>query len=341
MVERLIIHAGLHKTGTTAFQLLCHRDSEALLADGVYVARSEFPDVACPFEIAFDFQVGDFRRFGQVIDAANAAGARTALISAEDFSFCLSDPALSARLETYVARMGVKGVVWAFGLRQTSDYFWSLHAETAKHGIFAQSLTWFDRAMREGFLVEPVGEFHGYHGINWFFPFDQIRIISEFERQVSGTVLPFWYNDAPLMPGLQILAEYGLEPSAFAAFVARNASHFDGRPNARLEDSETIDLAVKAFLARLPADLADGRALAAELASGYFPSEVARSAISRALDERFGDVRAICRPPTYHLAPDPLPQAQQDGKTPSRRAAYAKAVRDVWSNFAAKFQSRP
>ena len=335
MVDRLIIHAGLHKTGTTAFQMLCQQDSLGLLDNGIYVVRSEFPDVACPFEIAFDFQVGDFRRLAKAIENAKAAGSGTVLLSAEDFSFCLSDPALSVRLETFVAALGVRQVVWAFGLRRTSDYFWSLHAETAKHGIYAQSLTWFDHAMRAGFLVEPIGAFHGYSGRTWFFPVDQIRILSDFAAQVSGEVLPFSYDEAPLMPGLQILAEYGLTPPAFAAFLERNAPYFAARPNARFDEATTTKLAVAAFLSRFPAEASKKRNMAAELASGYFPSDAARSSISRALDDRFGDVRSICRPPTYQVPPNLLALAQSPSKAPA-----GQVLRRIWSALAAKFDRR-
>lgn len=335
MVDRLIIHAGLHKTGTTAFQLLCQRDSLGLLENGIYVVCSEFPEVACPFEIAFDFQVGDFRRIAKVIEDANAARCGTVLISAEDFSFCLSDPALSARLETFVAALGVRQVIWAFGLRRTSDYFWSLHAETAKHGIFAQSLTWFDHAMRAGYLVEPIGEFLGYSGRTWFFPVDQIRILSEFAGQVSGEVMPFSYDEAPLMPGLQILADYCLTPPAFAAFLERNAPYFAARLNARFDDATTTNLAVVAFLSRLPAEVAERQNLAAELASGYLPSDAARLSISRALDERFGDVRSICKPPTYKVPPDLVPLALARSN-----AQAGQGIRGVLSALAAKFDRR-
>src|SRR5207248_9700162 len=96
--RRVLLHVGLHKTGTTALQLFLSNSAEHLQAQGVVYPRSGRPPESTAGHHNIAWQLAGDRRFrssaGTLDDVASeiASWPGDAILSSEDFESILGTP---------------------------------------------------------------------------------------------------------------------------------------------------------------------------------------------------------------------------------------------------------
>jgi hypothetical protein len=166
----LFIHAGLHKTGTTALQLALNNHTQQLKSAGILYPQSGIPKgLGGHHNLAW--QITRDRRFrtqfGTIDDAASeiAAHGGPAILSSEDFETVLDQP---RKLDPILSHPALKGhrLVLVVYLREQSAYFRSLFMELTVHGLTEEMAR----------LADSVGE-HGFFDLKeWRFQFDYYRL---------------------------------------------------------------------------------------------------------------------------------------------------------------------
>jgi hypothetical protein len=87
---RLVLHIGLHKTASTAFQTLCRDNAARLLEHGVHWRVHEgYP---AHHDEAWSLLRGEARRVTDMAEAREAGADRCALISSEELDYVLQVP---------------------------------------------------------------------------------------------------------------------------------------------------------------------------------------------------------------------------------------------------------
>jgi hypothetical protein len=179
----LFLHAGLHKTGTSALQVALHGNAARLKAAGVLYAASGIPEGSSghhnlAWELARDRR---FRaRFGTIDDTAReiAAHGGPAILSSEDFETLLDRPAAFNAIVDHPSLAGHR-VVFVVYLREQAAYFRSLFLELTEHGLTADMQR----------LAETIRE-QGFFDFNeWRFHFDYDRIVAQLSKWRPGTLM--------------------------------------------------------------------------------------------------------------------------------------------------------
>jgi hypothetical protein len=166
----LFIHAGLHKTGTTALQLVLNNHSEQLRSAGILYPQSGIP-TGLEGHHNLAWQITRDRRFrthfGTIDDAASeiAAHGGPAILSSEDFETILDQP---KKLDPILSHPALKRhrLVLVVYLREQSAYFRSLFMELTIHGLTEEM----------AHLADSIRE-HGFFDLKeWRFQFDYHRV---------------------------------------------------------------------------------------------------------------------------------------------------------------------
>ena len=141
-MARVVLHAGLHKTGTTALQSFLHGARDELRGRGlIYPQAGAFDWLGGgQHNIAWEL-AGDRRfeaRFGTVDDVAReiADSGMDAILSAEDFESVLHTPERLAPLREHPA-LRDREFVLLFFVRDQVAYLESLYSEMLRHGVGA------------------------------------------------------------------------------------------------------------------------------------------------------------------------------------------------------------
>lgn len=284
---RLVLHIGLHKTASTAFQTLC-RDNAARLADhGVH--WRVHPGYPAHHDVAWPMLRGEGGALAAYLDEARAADAATALISSEEFDYVLQVPQKAQAIEAEARAAGATDIRWVAALRRPSEAFRSNIAELTKHGIHVDPLQGYLEVMRAGGLHVSGRLNGGAQFWNWFFTFDYPRYLDRLRSAVSGRVLAYDYHAPDRLPGAPILRAATAEAEALMDGIAP-----PGRVNERLTEEATArNLAGilrghghgEGEIAAILAVRADAMASAAELGADRI--------IDAALDARFGDYARV------------------------------------------------
>lgn len=135
-VERLILHVGPHKTGTTAIQSALHENRELLLRGGVFVPVNEvelgqhipvvrkfFPQGEFEKEFpwdAFELDIDD------ILKDMTDLGCHTLVLSSEHFGF----PVSSQPVSTLLATVAPQELCVVVGMRPAIDYAISWFTQT-------------------------------------------------------------------------------------------------------------------------------------------------------------------------------------------------------------------
>ena len=141
-MARVVLHAGLHKTGTTALQSFLHGARDALRDRGIiYPSAGAFDWLGGgQHNIAWEL-AGDRRfeaRFGTVDDVTReiAESGMDAILSAEDFESIMHRPERFAKLREHPA-LHDREFVLLFYVRDQAAYLESLYSEMLRHGVGA------------------------------------------------------------------------------------------------------------------------------------------------------------------------------------------------------------
>jgi hypothetical protein len=178
----LFIHAGLHKTGTTALQLVLNRHSQRLKSAGILYPQSGIPE-GLEGHHNLAWQITRDRRFrthfGTINDAASeiATHGGPAVLSSEDFETILDQP---ERLDPILSHPALRGhrLVLVVYLREQSAYFRSLFMELTIHGLTEEMAR----------LADTVRE-HGFFDLKeWRFQFDYHRLAKRLVEWHGGEI---------------------------------------------------------------------------------------------------------------------------------------------------------
>ncbi|HTQ71531.1 MAG TPA: hypothetical protein VMH92_08570 [Acidocella sp.] len=240
----LFIHAGLHKTGTTALQESLARHRETLAGRGIL-----YPLAGCPGEAPgqhnLAWQVTRDRRFhsayGTVDDVAEeiAAHGGDAVISSEDFESVLDRPDLLDRLARHPRLKGYQ-VVLVIYLREQSSYFKSLFFQLTRDGLTEE----VDR------LADIVCETGSLRLREWTFLFDYGRAVARLSR---------WKNGKFILRNYHSLAG-GSSVSDFLGVVCPGLVLPQDEAAGRVNEERDLSAALLDFYeGRLPLALTDGQ----------------------------------------------------------------------------------
>ncbi len=284
---RLVLHIGLHKTASTAFQTLCRDNAARLLDHGVYWRVHEgYP---AHHEAAWTMLRGEQGAVARYLTEAREAGANCALISSEELDYVLQVPQKAAAIEAEARDAGVTDIRWVAALRRPSEAFRSNISELTKHGIHVDPLQGYLEVMRSGGLHFSGCLHGGTQFWNWFFTFDYGRYFDRLRAQVSGRVVAYDYHAEDRLPGAPVLREACADAEAMMDEIAQ-----PGQVNVRLA-SEAISQNLAGILrgyghdgAAIDALLAvrgDAMTSAAELGTDDI--------IDASLDVRFGEYARV------------------------------------------------
>ncbi len=138
-MKKCFIHIGVHKTGTTAIQILLGKHREALLAKGIYVPHAANPwdqKVGYHHNLAFEVN-GDPRfvpKYGgieRLVQELSAESPSTVVISSEDLCVATKDPEKVSRLREPLKDLGYE-IEWIVYFRTFPDWAESAYIEMAK-----------------------------------------------------------------------------------------------------------------------------------------------------------------------------------------------------------------
>lgn len=204
-IDRVLIHMGLHKTGSTFLQAVLAAHSVALRSQRVhYVPDTDF---AAQHRQAWRLVGGDTGGLADLVKAAAESGCTTVVLSSEDFEGLFRDPDLAARIERDLFRLGVGRIEWHVVLRAPGQVFGSLLSEMAKH-LFVEPCQFLGEALQRGaiHLDAPSRQFAVPY---WFFVFDQSRFIEQFAGTVTGALRVHDFAAPGPYPGWQLSAAVG------------------------------------------------------------------------------------------------------------------------------------
>jgi len=180
---RLIIHIGLHKTGTTSFQNFLHFNRDSLLEAGVlYPEMGEHESHwVIPNQIVrnnWDY-VEDYMKTS--LSNAKKANIETVFISSEDFELFLFEGYLASQFENLVLDLGYSKIYWVSVLRNQWDYFNSIYSEMSKNKVCLNYATAGEEILNFGEISM------GTNVYRWRFAFDYDIIIQRFLDYINGT----------------------------------------------------------------------------------------------------------------------------------------------------------
>jgi hypothetical protein len=284
---RLVLHIGLHKTASTAFQTLCRDNAARLARHGVHWRAHEgYP---AHHDAAWSMLRVERGAVSSYVAEAREAGADCALISSEELDYVLQVPQKAQAIEAEAREAGVTDIRWVAALRRPSEAFRSNIAELTKHGIHVDPLQGYMEVMRTGGLHFTGRLNGGAEFWNWFFTFDYARYFDRLRATVSGRVVAYDYHAPDRLPGAPVLREACAEAESLMGGIDP-----PGQVNARLRPdvvSEKLagilrgyghgDREVAVLLA------ARGEALASAVELG------ADDIMDAALDARFGDYARV------------------------------------------------
>jgi hypothetical protein len=284
---RLVLHIGLHKTASTAFQTLCRDNAARLLEHGVYWRVHEgYP---AHHEAAWKMLRGEDGAVSEYLEEARARGALCALISSEELDYVLQVPQKAVVIERDAREAGATEVIWVAALRRPSESFRSNISELTKHGIHVDPLQGYLEVMRTGGLHFINRLNGGVQFWNWFFTLDYRHYFDRLRATVRGRVLAYDYHAEERLPGAAILRAACAEAEALIAAIDP-----PGQVNVRLTGEETSgNLACmlrghghdEQEVAALLALQGDARTSATELGTDAIMDAM--------LDARFGDYAQV------------------------------------------------
>jgi hypothetical protein len=204
---KLVIHAGLHKTGTTYLQAIMARNRKMLAAHGVHYVVGD--KQIASHRIAWAALRSDFQLLDEAIEAAQAAQCTTLLLSSEDFETIVLDIPRAREFEAAATARGITAIEWSMTLREPGEYFASMFSELSRHA-YVDPVAMFTSVYRDGrFLVaKPVG-----HPPDHFeLCFDYKTHLLAFVRAISGVVSVYDYAADGPFPGFKILRKLRVGP---------------------------------------------------------------------------------------------------------------------------------
>lgn len=137
---RLLVHMGLHKTGSTYLQHILNDNHEALKARGIYYSPQEgYP---AHHHAAWAMLGNDMMPLIRMVADARSARCDTLILSSEDLEGLLLNPGLARSIAKAAEDLRIDHLSWHICLREPGAYFESLFAQL-QHHVYADSLVLF------------------------------------------------------------------------------------------------------------------------------------------------------------------------------------------------------
>ena len=225
---KLYIHAGCHKTGTTAFQYFCSHYSSQILKYKIYYPKHSSHQHSY---LAHDVLNGEFTSTSKVIQEAKLLKVDTLLLSGEDFENCLVDINFAKRVEAIAQKEGIEEITWIFVVRDAFDYFESLYAELSIHGIINNYSDMANSILNHGYFSATNSVY------NYIFAFDHNHFLNEFRKNITTHVETLTFKAfTHSFPGASILSWF--IPRDHIDEMIRNFPPNKANNNARLSELE-------------------------------------------------------------------------------------------------------
>jgi hypothetical protein len=271
--RRVLVHTGLHKTGTTAIQQFLSRSAEQLHARGVLYPAVGRPTEAPDGHHNLAWELAGDRRFrvsaGTLDEAANAIAdfPGDAILSSEDFETVLGCPSALARLLDH-ALLRQHAFTILFWVRDQASYVESLFFEMLGHGM----------AQEAGRFCHSVLSYAVVQHQDWTFHFDYQAI----RRRLRSLPTSVAVRPYSRLAGNSSLTDF----LAFAELQLNTCSTESTRINPRAALSDAVLSFGRQRLGQAWADQAAPQRLIAELVSGRQAHVSAQ--MRAALNKRFG-----------------------------------------------------
>jgi len=297
--RRVLLHVGLHKTGTTALQRFLSGAAADFQTHGVLYPKSGRSTDSADAHHNIAWQMGGDRRFRSSRGALNDVAAEIssfpgdAIISSEDFESILGTP---ARFMPMLKHPLLKGHAFTivFWVRDQASYLESLFFEMLRHRMAQEAVRFGESALACGQIRHD----------DWTFHFDYASVYAGL-LGLPATIVARPYAG---LIGSSIVSDF----LAFSGLdCASDGAGSQERANSRLSLPEALSLFCERRLGSAPADrstrceafvrLLDGRPV--RLSSPLRAALIARFA---ACNRRLA---RACGFPTGALAISPLPPA--------------------------------
>ena len=291
-MPRIIIHCGLHKTGTTALQQFLMVAAPSLLQLGILYPRAGRLDhfggghhnIAWHLtrDRRYDAALGSF---ASLLDEL-AAFDGDAVLSSEDFETCLGDPRLFAPL-TQESRLRGRQFVFVVYLREQISYAEGLFTENLGHGMGEDC-----RA-----VVGEILDRRALAAWEWRFQFDYLQILRRMRALAPAQIV---FRGYASLVGDSVVPDF---ISVVSPGTVLNASGLPRtNPRWKLLDGLTMFLQNRI---RRKLNEAEAAALRLMVAEAGGPPLALATGIRRALAKTFGaGNQTLCR--EAGLAPDTL-----------------------------------
>jgi hypothetical protein len=294
--RRILIHAGLHKTGTTTLQQFLNSVSGQLRGKNVL-----YPSAGRPAEVPdahhnVAWQLAGDRRFrtaaGTLDDVAAEISAfpGDAIISSEDFESVLGSPLRLTPLLNHEL-LSNHTFTLVFYLRDQASYLESLFFEMLNHGMAVEASRFGEMALKHGQVL--------YN--DWVFCFDYSALQNSLRSLPCKVVM---------RPNVQ--PDSGGVISDFLAFAGLEVDIPDGRATQRVNVRQTLLKALELFLQHRLGRHVELRENIGELLKNRSSqlSSRTRSALAHRFERGNRDLARICGfPPDPLLIPTPIPSA--------------------------------
>jgi len=244
---KLILHPGLHKTGSTYLQHALNNNHARLAQRGVwYQPQAGYP---AHHHACWHVLTGSPDPLVAMAAQARAAGCHTLLFSSEDLEGALYDDRPLAAISEATQIADIEAVEWHVVLREPGSAFASLFAQL-QHHVYADAFQLFYDVMQRGFvhMAEPMP---GHGTPYWYYAFDHRADLERMQARTDAPVFAHDFAAAGPFPGAGLLAHLGILDAIeeLPGDAARNA-----RPSP--------DQVVQGFAARVEEAVPDGAAQA-------------------------------------------------------------------------------
>lgn len=203
---KLIVHPGLHKTGSTYLQHVLNDNHAGLAAQGVYYQ----PQRGYPahHSAAWRMLTGDPAPLVEMVGQARGAGCDTIILSSEDLEGALHDDRPLAAIVEGSQAADIGRVEWHVVLRDPGQAFASLFAQL-QHHVYADAFQLFYDVMRRGFvhMAAPMPDAGTPY---WYYSFDHRADLSRLQQRTKAPVLAHDFAADAAFPGAGLLDHLGL-----------------------------------------------------------------------------------------------------------------------------------
>ena len=188
---KIVIHMGLHKTGSTSFQNFLSLNKLVLMDAGILypnIDNNEESHWKIPNQIILENWTYLENYFKEIILIANKNNLKTIFISSEDMSILLTESYRVKKFENLITRLGIAEIEWVCVLRNQWDYFNSLYAEMSKHKVCLNYASAGEEIINFGQISM------GNDRFRYRFAFDYDYFIEKFLRETKGSFSAISYE---------------------------------------------------------------------------------------------------------------------------------------------------